>query len=256
MRTCAITLNSSGRVELSVAAIGQLLLLMFSAQAFSGEKREESILMRTKTLPPLKRIALASNETYAVTLDRDVDAYLLEGNPLIVTIKGKDYSFSTLDASSAIDAVRRCVGQPTKAELQAKKAPPFPMPAGWTLRDDIGNSCAARLEGSEISTTVSINSEDQVLLVAGRRDWATWGENFELTLQFDSQPPRPFKASRWNNLLLLLLVDDADVTALRNASTLKWHLPIGDYTAQVHDVGAALDSAIACTKTKRKGASR
>jgi hypothetical protein len=129
------------------------------------------------------------------------------------------------------------------------------VPKGWNLAD-LGSGCAARLNGNEVDTMLSINDKDQVLLVAGRRDWSFSAGDVKLTLQFDSQPPRSFAAARWNNLVLLLLVDDKDVVALRKASSIKWHLPDGDYSAKLHDVGSALDAASACTKDKRIGVSR
>jgi hypothetical protein len=254
--TCMVTWGSGQPVELSIAAMGQLLLLTIASSNFGKEKREESILLKTKTLGALQRNALVADETYGITIDSEVDRYLLQADPLIVTIKGTDYSFSITDASSAIDAVRRCVGQPTKSEMQAKKSPPYLMPDGWRLWDNTGNACTARLDGDEIDTMVSINNEGQVLLIAGRRDWNQWGGDIKLTLQFDSGPSRSFTAWVWNNLVLLLLVDDADVAALRKASTLKWGLPKGEYSAKVHDVGTALDSVVACTKEKRQTKTR
>jgi hypothetical protein len=129
------------------------------------------------------------------------------------------------------------------------------VPKGWTLAD-LGSGCAARVNGNEVDTMLSITDKDQVLLVAGRRDWSFSAGDVKLTLQFGSQKPRSFAAVRWNNLVLLVLADDKDVVALRKASSIKWHLPDGDYSATLHDVGSALDAASACTKEKRIGASR
>ena len=109
----------------------------------------------------------------------------------------------------------------------------------------------ARLKGDEVDTWVTINNDDKVLLMAGRKDWNFWGEKIDLTLQIDSQPPLPLGGWKWGNLVLVLLPDDRDVAALRKASALRWHLPSGDYSTKVHDVGSALDAAAACTKTKR-----
>jgi len=129
------------------------------------------------------------------------------------------------------------------------------VPKGWKLAD-LGSGCAARLNGDEVDTMLSINDKDQVLLVAGRRDWSFPAADVKLTLQFDSQPPRSFVAARWNNLILLVLVDDRDVVALRKASSIGWHLSDGDYSAKLHEVGSALDAASACTKDRRIGVSR
>ena len=252
--TCTATWTNGGPAGLSILAEGPLLTLTISSPAFGHEKREEVISLRTRRLAELQRQAVVFNSTYGITIDKDVDAYLLDDGPLTITIKAVDYSFAIANASSAIDAVRQCVGQPTRAEMQAKNVPSFSVPKGWEALD-LGVGCTARLEGKEVDTMLSINNDNQVLLIAGRREWNALGEEVKLTLQFDSQPPGSFKGWRWNNLVLLLLVDDKDVAALRKASTLKWRLPTGDYTAEVHDVGSALDAASACTKQKRVSAS-
>lgn len=140
-------------------------------------------------------------------------------------------------------------------QMPEGNAQTFLVPKGWELAD-LGSGCAARLNGNEVDTMLSINDKDQVLLVAGRRDWSFPAGDVKLTLQFDSQPPRPFVASRWNNLILLVVVDDRDVVALRKASSIGWHLSEGDYSARLHDVGSALDAASACTKDRRIGVSR
>jgi hypothetical protein len=111
--------------------------------------------------------------------------------------------------------------------------------------------CAARLKGDEVDTWVGINNKDQVLLMAGRKDWNFWGEKTELTLQIDSEPPLSLEGWKWSNLVLVLLPNDKDVDALRKAATLQWRLQTGNYSAKVHDVGRALDAAAACTREKR-----
>jgi Tfp pilus assembly protein PilZ len=249
---CVIKWGDNQPVELQIDAMGALLLLTIVSPDFGKEKREEVISLRTKKLGPLQRNALVSDETYGITIDSEVDRYLLQADPLIVTIKSIDYSFAITNTSSAMDAVRRCVGQPTRAEMQAKKAPAYPVPDGWRLLDDTGNACTARLDGNEIDTMVSINNSDQVLLIAGRKDWNTWGGNINLTLRFDSEPPRPYSAWVWNNLVMLLLTKDEDVATLRKAFTLKWVLPRGEYSTRINGIAMALDSVTACTKEKRK----
>lgn len=250
VKTCTATWNKREPAELAIIAEGSLLTLTIASPLFGGEKREEKVSLRKEKVGKVERTARAAGTTYSVTIDNDVDSYLEQEGPFILTVKGVDYTFSIDNVSPAIDAVRRCVGQPTKSEMQANNAPSFPTPKGWESLV-LEGGCAARLSGDEVDTMVSINNKDQVLLIAGRRDWNSWGEEVKLTLQFDSQPPRSFTAWKWNNLVLLVLVDDKDVVALRKASTLKWHLSTGDYSANVSDVGLALDAASACTKGKR-----
>lgn len=253
--TCIATWTSGGPAELSIIAEGPLLSLAVSSPTFSREKHEELIGLKKPGTVQLQRQARVADSIYGITIDNEVDSCLEKDGPLVLTVKGVDYSFTVANASSAIDAVRRCVGQPTKAEMQRKNASPFTVPDGWEALDNVGG-CAARLKGDEVDTWVSINNSDQVLLIAGRPDWNSWGQEVKLTLQIDSQAPRSFTASKWNNLVLLLLFDDKDVAALRKASSLRWHLPSGDYYAKVHDVGSALDAAALYTRKKRVGESR
>ncbi|HEU5457849.1 MAG TPA: hypothetical protein VFU68_04465, partial [Terracidiphilus sp.] len=187
--------------------------------------------------------------TYGITIDDEVDSLLEKEGTLVLTIKGIDYSFSAANIPQAIEAVRRCSGLASGIERS------FAVPAGWESMDAAGG-CAARLGGSEVDTYLTINNKDQVLLMAGRKDWNFWSQEIELTLQIDSQPPLSLKGTQWSNLVLVLLPDDKDVAALRKASSLKWQLPSGSYSAKVHDVGLALDSVAACTREKRISKSR
>jgi hypothetical protein len=253
--TCIATFINKQPAELSIIAEGPLLTLTISSPSFGGAKREEAIGLSQKGLGNLQRSALFKDGTYGITIDNDVDSYLEQDAPLVFTIRGVDYSFTISNAASAIDAVRRCVGEPTKAEMQVNKSQSFAVPAGWEALRNAGG-CAAVLKGDEVDTWLTVNNNDQVLLIVGRHDWNFWGERIKLTLQIDSQAPRSFDASKWNNLVLLLLPDENDVTALRKASSLKWHLPNGDYSAKVHHVGAALDAAAECTRNQRTGTSR
>ena len=254
VKTCVATWTNGGPAGLSILAYGPLLTLTISSPTFGREKREDVISLRTRRLSELQRQAVVLDSTYGITIDKDVDAYLLDDGPLTITIKAVDYAFTLTNASSAIDAVRLCVGQPTRAEMRAKNAPSFSVPEGWEAVD-LPSGCGARLEGKQVDTMLSINNENQVLLIAGHREWNAAGEEIKLTLQFDSEAPRSLTGWRWNNLVLMLLVDKKDVTALRKASILRWRLPTGDYTAEVHDVGSALDAASECTKQKRVSAS-
>ena len=255
IETCVATFTNQEPAELSIIAEGPLLTLAISSPKFDGAKREESITLTNKDRGKLQRSALFAEGTFGVTIDNEVDSYLEQDAPLVLTIRGVDYSFLIGNAASAIDAVRRCVGQPTKAEMQVNEPPPFNVPDGWEATKNAGG-CAAVLKGDEVDTWVLINNNDQVILIAGRHDWNFWGDSIKLTLQIDSRAPRSFDANKWNNLVLLLLPDAKDVAALRKASSLKWHLPIGDFSAKVHDVGAAIDAAAECTRNGRTGAKR
>jgi len=249
IKSCVATWTKSEPTGLAILAEGPLLTLVVSSPAFEHAKKEDVVSLKTKRLGVMQRQAVVLSSSYGITTDSDVDAYLLDEGPLTLTIMNVDYSFTLANTSSAIDMVRRCVGQPTRADMEAKTAPSFPVPKGWEPLD-VGSGCAVRLQGKQVDTILSLNNDDKVLLIAGRREWNSAGEQIAITVQFDSQPAGSYTGWKWNNLVLLLLVDDKDVAALRKASAIRWHLPSGDYTAEVHDVGSALDSASACKKQK------
>ncbi len=251
VQTCVATWNNNGpNYEISIDALGGLLALTVSSPAFDQEKREEIVSLAKTGIGTLHRTARGADRVYSITIDDEVDDLLEKGGPLVLTVKGIDYSFSLANIPLAIDAVRRCVGEPTKAELAARHEPSFSVPNGWESVN-VAAGCAARLKGDEVDTWITINNNDQVLLFAGRKDWNFWGQQIDLTLQIDTQEQLSLKGWKWSNLVLVLMPDDRDVAALRKASVLRWHFPTGDYSAKVHDVGSALDAAVACTKEKR-----
>lgn len=247
---CEAELNTEGPAELAIIAAGLNLFLNVRSPDFSGELHEEVISLRTASLPRLQRTAFAGI-MYALKIDDEIKKYLVQGDPLTCTIKGKDYSFAVTNAAAAISAAQQCVLKATGAQLP-RKAPPFRMPDGWTLAD-LGNECSARLQGSEVNTWVAINERDEVIVTAARADWDALEKEIEVTLQIDAERPKRFTAVAFNKLVLVVLRDAKDVAALRKASTLWWRMPTGNYAAKVHDVGAALDAATACTRQKRSG---
>jgi hypothetical protein len=253
VKSCVAIWNNGGPNELAIEALGGLLTLTVSSQTFDQDKHEEVISLGKAGTGKLTRTARVAARAYGITIDDEVDSLLEKEGPLVLTIKGNDYSFSVPNIPSAIDAVLRCVGEPTKAELAGRHEPSFPLPDGWESVD-VAAGCAARLKGDEVDMFVTINNKDQVLLMPARKDWNFWGEKTELTLQIDSQPPLSLEGWKWSNMVLVLLPDDRDVAALRKASVLQWNLPTGKYSAKVHDVGAALDAVAACIKEKSASA--
>jgi hypothetical protein len=250
VKACVATWNGDGPLQVTIEALGALLTLDVSSPTFDQEKHEEIVFLGKTGISKLRRAARVADRTYGITIDDEVDELLEKAGPLVLTIKGTDYSFSLANIPSAIDAVRHCVGEPSKTELAAKHDPSFSVPNGWESVE-LASGCAARFKGDEIDTWVTINNKDQVLLMVGRKVWNFLGQDINLTLQIDTLPPLSLGGSKLNNLVLLLLPDDRDVAALRKASTLRWHFPMGDYSTKVHDVGSALDAVTACTKEKR-----
>ena len=201
VKACVATWNNDGPNALTIDALGGLLTLTVSSQTFDQDKHEEIISLGKAGTEKLKRTARVADRIYGITIDDEVDALLEKDGPLVLTIRGTDYSFSIPNIPSAIDAVRHCVGEPTKAEMAGRHEPSFSLPNEWESVD-VAAGCAARLKGDEVDTFVTLNNKDQVILIAGRKDWNFWGEDTGLTLQIDSQPPLSLKGWKWNNLVL------------------------------------------------------
>jgi hypothetical protein len=251
VETCVATWNNAGpNYEINIDTLGGLLTLTVSSPTFDEEKREEIVSLAKAGVGKLRRPARAADRTYSITIDNEVGDLLEKEGPLILTVKGTDYSISLANIPFAIDALQRCVGEPSKAELAAKHEQSFSVPNGWESVD-VAAGCAALLKGDEVDTYVTVNNNDQVLLIAGRKTWNFWGQKIDLTLQIDTQAPLSLGGWQWSNLVLVLLPDNRDVAALRKASALRWHFPTGEYSSKLHDVGSALDAAAACTKEKR-----
>jgi hypothetical protein len=135
VKSCVATWNNNGPNQLAIEALGGLLTLTISSATFDQDKREEIISLGKTGTEELRRTARAAARTYGVTIDDEVDALLEKEGSLVLTIKGNVYSFSVPNIPSAIDAVLRCVGEPTKAELAEKHRPTFSLPAGWESLD-------------------------------------------------------------------------------------------------------------------------
>jgi hypothetical protein len=177
VETCIATATNREPAEISIIAEGPLLTLTISAPTFNGPKREEPIGLSNKSLGKLKRSAVFADGTYGITIDNEVDAYLEQDAPLVFTVRDADYSINMAKVQLAIDALRRCVGQPTKAEMQENRGAAFAVPDGWEA-PKLAGGCAAVLKGDEVDTWVLINNHDQVILIAGRHDWNFLGGQY------------------------------------------------------------------------------
>lgn len=125
---------------------------------------------------------------------------------------------------------------------------------GWTYLENVpgGTACAARLTGSEVDTMLMLNGNGQLILVAGRSDWRASGPE-DVSLRIDSFELDHLQANAFNNLVLVLISDEAVVKRLMAAKVLYWTLPSGKYHATVSGLGDALEWVRRCEQGKRQG---
>jgi len=126
--------------------------------------------------------------------------------------------------------------------------------AQWTHVENVtgGNACAARLVGSEVDTTLMLNRSGQLILVAGRSDWRASGPE-QVSLRIDDFELDHLQANAFNNLVLVLISDEAVVKRLMAAKELYWTLPSGKYRAMISGLGDALEWVRQCERGKRQG---
>lgn len=138
--------------------------------------------------------------------------------------------------------------------LLVTATPAFAAP--WTHIGNVpgANACAAQLTGDEVDTTLMLNRNGQLILVAGRSNWRAAGPE-EVSLRIDDFELDHLQANAFNNLVLLLISDEAVVKRLMAAKELYWILPSGRYHAAVTGLGDALDWVRRCERGKRRGIS-
>lgn len=108
----------------------------------------------------------------------------------------------------------------------------------WAHLENVfgGTACAARLTGSQVDTMLLLNQNSQLILVAGRSDWSASGPE-KVSLRIDNFQIDHLQANAFNNLVLLLISDEAVLKRLIAAKDLYWTLPSGRYHAAVSGLG-------------------
>ena len=119
--------------------------------------------------------------------------------------------------------------------------------AGWQIRAEVnGKSCRAFLFGTAIDTQIVRNNENKLVLAPGHPDWETHEGPTALTLQVDDGQAVPLNGIALFRTVFIVIEDDAELQAIKGATTLKWHFPWGDYTATVTGLGASFDKLDQC----------
>ena len=95
------------------------------------------------------------------------------------------------------------------------------------------------------------NRDGEIILVAGRGDWANPTGQTKITLQLDDAPPQELDASVFDNLVLSAIKDAALSDRLMHAGRLRWHLPWGDFRADIAGLSVAAEALRACDLRKK-----
>lgn len=167
-----------------------------------------------------------------------------------ISAGGVTHEYSLRNAALALDGAARCAGQQPVAQRIDRPAQPIPGADGWTLSETLpgvsARVCQARIAGDEIDTMLILNNADEVVLIGGHSNWATFAGETPVELSVDGGPPVNLTASRIQNLVLVRLKDAALVERLRTASNLDWGFPTGHVHGEVTGFGLALDAVRRC----------
>jgi hypothetical protein len=189
---CVASSSSGGQTQASIAAEGPLFLLMFEAKDFPQDKASYDAALSFDGKPPIHVPALGEGGLISISAGRGDPAKTIAASSRVtVTVNGISHEFSLRNAAAALDAVARCAGQQTLAEQSNAAPKPVPGAGRWTIAETLpgyaGRACQARMEGDQIDTILILNDANELVLIGGHSDWATWGGDVRLQLASTGQ---------------------------------------------------------------------
>jgi hypothetical protein len=238
--------------RLSVVAFGPQTFLLISADSFPHEKGSYSIALRFDGGAPQAFNAEGHDATYGIPLTPLLYNTLHDSARLDVSNGRDSYGFALTGIVTAIDDALGCAGQGSYAALRSHAPQPIPG-ADWQLIDPMAEThdCSVRRNGDSIDTSLALNKTGDVLLVAGRADWAMPGAVVQATLQIGDAAPVAMKGGVFTSVVIVKL-DNAQVAALTAAKSLKWTFDWGRFDADVTGIGQALDALRACQAKRQR----
>lgn len=241
---------------LTVAVIPPQHLLLLENPAFPAERQTHIIGLSFDGGPLLTMESLGSDRIYGIAITPDIGMGLRSGSHLTVALDGKRFEYRYAHADRAMDEAAHCAGTKTLPEVWNDAPKPIASAPGWGILEGIGgtNQCTVRRNSPEVNTSLVLTKQGRLVLIAGRPDWAKWGNEIKATLKIDADAPIAVAAAGVQNLVLLPLTDDTVVKRLQTAKMLRWHLPWGDFTAEVEGLGAAETVLRACDAKNAKPA--
>ena len=239
---------------LTIAVMPPQHMLLLQHPDFPKDKQTRPVALAFDNLPPLVMEGLGSDHIYGIAITPDIGMALRAGSRLTATIDGKTYVYQFHDAATAMDEAAHCAGTKTLPEVWNDAPKPIPGVPNWMIVEDLAGTdqCSVRRNSPEVNTSLLLTREGRLVVIAGRPDWAKWGDKLEASLAIDDGPSFAVAAFGLQNLVLLPLTDDAVVKQVQGAKRLHWHLPWGNFTAEVEGLGAAEAALRACDARKSK----
>jgi hypothetical protein len=254
---CAASGPTDGGANLSLVAEGPLFVLAIQAPDFPYEKASYVVNLAFDSDTPLDAPGLGDKGLITVSVGRGQSARIVaKASAVTVTVAGQSHHFSIRNAGQALDAVARCIGQPTLSETVEEPSTPIAGAGDWRLQTNLPGAphvCSARVAGPQIDTILLLNDDGEIVLIGSHSDWATFGGDTSLRLAIDGAEPLELKSSSALNLITTRITDPALVDRLRQAKTLTWGIRGGHVHGDVTGLGAALDAIKRCRQASRSG---
>ena len=251
---------TDGRASLSLAAQGTSFVILVAAPDFPTASASVPATLQFDDRPPEPATAIGIDEGMEFVFDgREPTWRLLTAKTLTVTLAGQSHSFPLSHVVPALDALARCIGQPTIAErMPDPPGQPIPGAGAWRLWVTLPNIprrvCNAFAEGDHINLLLAMTPNGDASILARHWDWADWGRaSIPVQISIDGAPPVSLRADPIRQQILIWLKDKALLQRLRAAKTLDWTLPTGPAHINVTGLGAAQDAVWACVKRKPGG---
>lgn len=248
--TCEASGPVSGDAELAIAIMGPQFQLLISSATFNFPDGTYPVSISIDVGTPVAFNALGESSVYAIALVRPLGMALRSASSLTVTIGSKSYLFAFRHADAAMDAASKCADEPTYLEGFAHPPADIAQAGDWKLLNPPRgtNRCSIRLNGAEIDTMMMRNNDGKLIVMGGRGEWAFPTGKASITLQIDNTPPKTVDAFVVQNIVMVLLKDDADQALLAHAADLRWHLSWGDFHAGLSGLDVALGALDACDR--------
>lgn len=119
--------------------------------------------------------------------------------------------------------------------------------SGWELRSPtIGAPpCRAVKSGEAVNVQLLRNRNDDLVLIASRSDWEHGGGALQASLSIDDGEPLAIVGYPIGPVFLTLIGGE-NLERLKNAKSLNWSLPWGEYSAEVEGIEVAFSAIGVC----------
>ena len=250
---CVASGPSEAGANLRLGARGKSFVMLVVAPDFPTTQASFPATLSFDDRPPETAAAMDFGGSMQFVISpREPTLRLMTSKTVTVTVAGQTHSFPLHNVAPAMDALARCVGQPTIAERTDVPGEPIPGGGAWRLTVTLPNVprrvCTARVKGEQIDNTLAMSPNGGVSLSAAHWEWPNWGRAMvPVQLSIDGDAPVSLEADPVDNQIVIFLKDKLPLLRrLRAARTLDWTLPTGRAHVDITGLSVARDAVWAC----------